>query len=230
MKNFKSIIPFCLVIFLITVVTGCTGKTLVQEDRQKISSISIDVNDVSYPDDKSLIMLNTYADGWAMFLGGFVGQAIYEELSDKSPKEVVLHYLRKDQMLKNTVAEAFKFQFEKANVFPVSEKNKADAYLIIEIPSLQFHQITDKNLRFTGNYKASLLSSTDGRILWSSNVYFSGFNSDLIRYPLEEFLVESEKLKYALSVLSQMNAAEFIKKLGGKPVPLNHALHAVNGS
>jgi len=197
------------------------------DDRQLLKTVAVDPGDITFKDSTDIIMLNTSASAWSGALGGIVGSMAYEGLHDKTPEGTFLYLLKKDDMLKNTVAEAFRYQLKESHLFDYVEKNNADAFFQVDVTSIQLHEMNGSNLRLTSMFVAKLVSAKDKKILWQSFDSFSGFNDQLIEYPMEEYLSNPSKYKYAISVVSQMIAAEFIKNLGGNPVSVNHALHPV---
>lgn len=223
----KVIASILSVLFLVVMIGGCAGKSLSTSDRQLLNSISIDPESVSLSGESGVIWFNTSSSALATVLGGIVGGVLYEGLHDKSPEEAVLFLFNKNQMLKNTVSESFKYQFEKSNTFNVTNRDNADAYLNIEITSIQFHQLSGNKLTMSGQCRARLISTSDGRVFWENLDQFSPFNSQLVEYSFEEYISNSTKLRYALSVLSQMLAGEFVENLGGTKVLVNNELHKV---
>ncbi|MCK4620665.1 MAG: SHOCT domain-containing protein [Desulfuromonadales bacterium] len=221
----KSVCWITLICFF-GLVGGCAGtKALSEKDCGELTSISIASEDVIPSTKSDFIWINSSASAWAGLLGGLAGSLAYEKFHDKTPRESIMFLFEKDKMFQKTVAEAFKYQFENANLFEITEKEHAKAHLIIEVPSIQFHQISGDNLRLTGQFFAKLVSSTDGKVLWKGHEYFSAFNSNLVRYPLNEYITDPKKLKYGVSIISQLNSAEFVKKLKGTPSSLNHDLY-----
>ena len=107
----------------------------------------------------------------------------------------------------------------------ISNNEKVEAYLEIEIADIQFHQMNGDKLRYTGLFFTRIYHSKNGDLLWSQSDFFSGFNGDLFESELHEYNSDSAKLRYAASVLSQMLAVEFIKKLDGRHDNVDYDLH-----
>ncbi len=217
-----------LVLIILLTASGCANtKNFVHSDRQRIDSISIDFKNVKYSSDNEVILLNTDAKAWASIGGGLIGTAIYESMDDHSPEATILQILGTDDMLKKTVAESFTCQFENGGPFKILPQNDASAYLEIEIQSLQFHELSGDDLTLTGVYWARLYDSNSGALLWANFDQYIAFNSDLIEYTLAEYISEPAKLRYAVSVLSQMLAGDFVEDLHGQRYPVDHELHSV---
>ncbi len=217
-----------LSILAVSCLSGCANtKSFSHLDSQRIDSVSIDPKDIKYKYDKEIIWLNTSAKAWASLGGGLIGAAIYESFDDHSPEGAILNILSADDLLKNTVSESFRYQFKNGGPFEVTTMDKASAYLEIEVASIQFHELNGDNLKLTGLYWARLYDSATGALLWSNYDQYIAFNSDLIEFTLEEYTSEPAKLRYALSVLSQMLAGDFVEDLNGQRFPVNHDLHSV---
>lgn len=219
---------FYLILSLLLVLSGCASRqSLSPEDRQSLRTVAVEPGDINFKDSKDIIWLNTNASAWSGVLGGLVGSMIYEGLHDKTPEETFLFLLKKDDMLKNTVAEAVGYQLKESHLFNFVEKKDADAFFQIEVASIQLHELNGSNLRLTSMFTAKLVSAKDNKIIWQGFDSFSAFNSHLIEYPIGEYLSNPSKYRFAISVVSQMIAAEFIKDLGGKPVSVNKNLHPI---
>ena len=218
-------------VLLISVIalSGCaTTKTLNQADKQRLEKIYIAAEHVKHKPTKEIVYLNTDKKAWASFLGGPIGAIIYEAADDHEPEAMIIKHLNSGDLLKKTVADSFRYQFEQAGIFEITEKNKADAYLEIEIGNVQFHEMNGDDLKYTGIYFARLFDIQTDEMLWSQHDFFSAFNGNLVEYTLEEYVSDPAKLRYAASIVSQMLAIEFIKNLGGNPGSVNHSLHSVD--
>ena len=223
----KSIYSILLV--FVIALSGCaTTKTLNQADKQRLEKIYIAAEHVKHKPTKEIVYLNTDKKAWASILGGPIGAIIYEAADDHEPEALIIKHLNSGDLLKKTVAESFKYQFEQAGIFEITEKNEADAYLEVEIGNVQFHEMNGDDLKFTGIYFARLFDIQTNEMLWSQNDYFSAFNGNLVEYTLEEYVSDPAKLRYAASVVSQMLAIEFVEKLGGNPGSVDHSLHSVD--
>jgi len=227
-KTVSVVILFAWLV-LMTLLVGCSSKSLSQADKQLLNSVAIEPTDVIYSFNKNTILFNTSRTAWAGALGGAIGALIYEGLDDDSPENIILFQLKKDNMLVNTISQAFEYQIQNSDLFHVSNKDSSDAYFQIEIDGFQFHELNTPNLRLVSSCKASLLSTNNHRILWKGRESFTAFNKSLIEYPWEDYVNDPSKLRYAVSVVSQMLAAEFIKDLGGNPSPVSHALYKLDG-
>jgi len=225
-RSFKF--NFYLILSLLFVLSGCASRqALSPDDRQLLKTIAVDPGDITFKDSTDIIMLNTSARAWSGALGGIVGSMIYEGLHDETPEGTFLFLLKKDDMLKNTVAEAVRYQLKESHLFNYVEKNNADAFFQIEVANIQLHEMNGSNLRLTSFFAAKLVSAKDNKIIWQGFDSFSAFNDQLVEYPMEDYLSNPSKYRFAISVVSQMIAAEFIKNLGGNPVSVNRNLHPI---
>ncbi len=215
------------IIILVFLLTGCaTTKNFNSNDKGRIESISVTSEHVKFKSTKDIIFLNTDAKAWAGLLAGPIGALVYGSMDDHTPEAVIYEILNTQDLLKNTVAESFKYHFERSGLFSVTSSEKADAYLEIDVRDVQFHEINGDKLRYTGLYFASIYDSHDNSLLWTQHEYFSAFNSDLVEYELDDYIQDPGKLKYAASIVSQMLAREFIEMLDGKVTPVDHVLHS----
>lgn len=228
MKKYQQSYFVLILLCILFVIYGCAGsKSLSPDDKKTINTIAIEYDDISYKDSKDLIMLNTSASGWSAALGGPIGAILYDGLHDDTPEGTFLYLLKKDDMLKKTVADSFRHQIIESKVFGYEEKDKADAFFHIEVGNIQLHELNGNKLKLTSIFIAKLISTKDNRILWQGHDFFSGFNDELVEYTMDEYFSNPTKFRYAISVVSQMLAREFMKDLGGTAVPVDHNLHKV---
>lgn len=214
----------CFLIFL----SGCAGnrQPLSQDDRLLINAVAIEPDDILYEDSEALI---TLLPGMASVRCKNTSGAI-EEVAKKNLYGQLLAQFKNDNMLRKTISESFKYQINESNLFNIVGKDKADTVLQVEVFTIQIQNVrgfSGSGCRLTAMYKAKLISKKDNRIMWKSGAYVNPMFEKVIEYPLQDYFSNPSKLQYAISVVSQMLAADIVKQLGGTAVTANHKLHQV---
>jgi len=214
-----------IAIIALLILTGCGASTirLSPEDRNATKTLSIDVSDVTFP--KQELTLQIMGGMGSAF--GLIGGLI-EANQNKSPQQILHDNLLENDLLKKTVTQAFKYHISKSSFFEVMEKDRADAHMIIEVVLIQFAKDTFSDSTALTMKINATIKNKGNQTVWQDSSYIWINNSNLIKHQFSEFLVDKNKLKEGISIVSQVIIQEFIKESGGQPVPIKNNLYKTN--